>query len=648
MVRKLRGSSRHSNGTSQPTLNRDVEVQRAAAHYNAGRLAEAATIYAALCAHDRRDATAWFLGGLVSFQRELLDDAERQLRTVLDVCNEPALRFEAATWLAKTLRVLRRPREACEVLLASSKDVWDDAAKLWSLFEPIMQAGGFEDLEPLLRRVVALSPDHAAANAELSLFDFRRRDLGAAFQRAAIALEREPRNPAALRVQAHIHHDVGEVKKAASLYRDAVEQSLAGRGETNILAVYESMLGALVYADVSDDELRTAHENWRTLLRSTPRARKFLQERGDRPLRIGYVSPDYRHHAVAFFFEPLLQNHDPAAVTPILYSNSTKVDHVTERLRARAGEEGWRDITSMDDVQAADLIERDRIDILVDLAGYTLGNRMGVFHLRPAPLQVNYLGYPCTTGLAEMDYRFTDEDCDPLGETDKVYTEKLVRLPGGFYAWQPPEEYPSGTPPPALKNGYITFGSLNTLAKLTDDVIELWSRLMQEVVGSRLILQADPFSDEWVRQRILKKFELHGVDASRIELHRRSQLMVEHLELYNRIDIALDPFPWGGHTTTCTALFMSVPVVTLRGRRMASRMSASVLHRMGFDAWIADTREEYIEIAKVLAADVDRLATIRLAQRTVFSASGVMDGNRLARVIEAAYQAIWDHHAGGT
>jgi predicted O-linked N-acetylglucosamine transferase (SPINDLY family) len=301
----------------------------------------------------------------------------------------------------------------------------------------------------------------------------------------------------------------------------------------------------------------------------------------------------------------------------------------------------------MNDVEVADLIERDEIDLLVDLAGYTLGNRMGVFHLRPAPLQVNYLGYPCTTGLAEMDYRFTDEDCDPLGETDKVYTEKLVRLPGGFYAWQPPDEYPTNAPPPAAQNGFITFGSLNTLAKLTDDVIELWSRLLQEVVGSRLILQAEPFANDWVRQRILQKFESHGIISSRIDLHPRSVTMVEHLELYSQIDIALDPFPWGGHTTTCTALFMGAPIVTLRGRRMASRMSASVLHRMGFDAWIAETPDQYIQIAKGLAADVDRLATIRLAQRTVFAASSLMDGNRLARVIEAAYQAIWDHHAEG-
>jgi predicted O-linked N-acetylglucosamine transferase (SPINDLY family) len=198
--------------------------------------------------------------------------------------------------------------------------------------------------------------------------------------------------------------------------------------------------------------------------------------------------------------------------------------------------------------------------------------------------------------------------------------------------------------PPALTKGYVTFGSLNTLAKITDDVIALWSVLLEEVPTSRLVLQAAPFADAWVRDRILAKFESRGIARDRIDVHGR-MTTYDHLLLYNEIDIALDPFPWGGHTTTCTALFMSVPVVTLRGRRMASRMSASVLHRMGFDGWIAETSEEYVRIAKSLAVDVERLATIRAVQRTVFAASGLLDGHRLARAVEAAYLAIWDHHA---
>jgi predicted O-linked N-acetylglucosamine transferase (SPINDLY family) len=346
---------------------------------------------------------------------------------------------------------------------------------------------------------------------------------------------------------------------------------------------------------------------------------------------------------VAAFFEPLLRHHDPASVTTFLYSNHGSHDQVSDRLRASAS--AWREIVALTDDQVIDRIEEDGIDILVDLAGVTIGNRMGVFHQRAAPLQVNYLGYPCTTGLAQMDYRFTDEDCDPLGETDAAYSEQLVRLPGGFYAWRPPDDPPAVGPSPARTNGFPTFGSLQSLAKISDDVIALWSQLLGEVRGARLVLQASPFTSAWVRDRILGKFATHGIEAARIDLLGRMS-MHAHLDVYNQVDIALDPFPWGGHTTTCTALFMGVPVVTLRGQRVASRMSASALRRMGLDAWIAQTPEQYLAIARGLAADVEQLAALRRIQRAALLGSDLVDGRRLARVVEAAYQALWDHHAG--
>ena len=646
MVRKLKGPSRPGVG-SQQAFARDAHLKRAADHYNAGRHADAVAVYAELCTRDPRDATAWLLCGLVQHESGDNVEAERCLRVALDATRKDAERHEVQWWLGRLLRLRGAKEEACTMFHAASRGAWNDVAKLHELAVDVMRVDAFDTLEPIFARILELDPGDAVANAQISLFDLRRRDFETAFRRSTRALERDPEIPAALRVLGHVRHDTGEVKEGAALYARAVDANRRGKGPINVLATYESMLGALVYADVTDDELRAAHERWQTLDKNTPRPRKPIRPRGDRPLRIGYVSPDFRNHAVAFFFEPLLHNHDPAAVTSVLYSNvpPAKYDDVTDRIRSVAQE--WRDISALGDVEAADLIERDGIDVLVDLAGYTIGNRMGVFHVRPAPIQINYLGYPCTTGLSEMDYRFTDEDCDPLGVSDEVYTEKLVRLPGGFYAWRQPETYPAGAPPPAQKNGHVTFGSLNTLSKITDDVVALWSRLMNEVPRSRLILQAEPLTSAWVRARLLAKFASHGISADRIELNGIMPVL-EHLELYNQIDVALDPFPWGGHTTTCLAAFMSVPVVTLRGRRMASRMSASVLHRMGFDAWIAETPEQYIQIAKGLAADVDRLATIRLAQRTVFAASGLMDGHRLARVVEAAYQAIWDHHADET
>ena len=648
MVRKLKDASsrpvaRQGLVPSDGASDLDAGLSRAAGHYNAGRLDEADAVYASLCQRFPREVTPCFLRGLVAFQRNHHELAVGHLQRAQGLVGEAESRPDVSLWLGKALVPLRRHLESRPLLQAAARGYWDDDAVLFEIVTLLMSGDDFMGAEPIVRRVIELDPMHAGAHSELAIIQVSRNDFASALELATFALQQNPEIPEALRVVAHIHHEVGEVKEAVALYRGAIDSALAGKGKTNLVGVYQSMLGALVYADVTDDELRRAHEGWQELTPMTARPRKPVRPRNGRALRVGYVSPDFRNHAVSFFFEPLLHNHDFGAVVPVLYSNSNEVDDITERIRAVAPE--WRDIVNLTDVEVADLIERDDIDILVDLAGHTVGNRMGVFHLRPAPLQINYLGYPSTTGLAEMDYRFTDEDCDPFGETDAVYTEKLVRLPGGFYAWRQPEAYPASTPPPAQTNGFITFGSLNTLAKITDDVIALWSRLLLSVPRSRLILQAGPLTIPWVRTRILRKFAAWGIAADRLDLHGRMSIL-EHLELYNQMDIALDPFPWGGHTTTCMALFMSVPVITLRGRRMASRMSASALTRMGFDAWIANTEEEYLQLGMAMASDVDRLATIRLAQRTVFATSGLMDGHRLARVVEAAYQAIWDHHAG--
>jgi predicted O-linked N-acetylglucosamine transferase (SPINDLY family) len=648
VVKKLRRSSGASAGSETSGsdvavgIDREALFREAAKNYNEGRLDGAIRIYEKLCNQEPKDPMSWYLRGLVEHQNNNNIEAEKCLSRALQMTADPDMKSSILLWIGRVLIYLNKKKEAALNLHAGARCVWDNADRIYEFTQAIFMAQEFDSCEPLYARILELAPRHPGASAETALFDFRRGDYETAWRRTALALEQTPRAPAALRVKAHILHALGDGAEAAQLYQAAIDGAVDGLGQTNILAAHESMLGAMVYSDISDGELRRAHERWSSLIKARSRPRKPVYPRGGRPLRIGYVSPDFCNHAVSFFFEPLLHNHDESVVTPILYSNTLRIDEVSERMQRIAS---WRDITSLSDAEAADLIEEDRIDILVDLAGFTRDHRMGIFLLRPAPLQVNYLGYPCTTGLTEMDYRFTDEECDPLGETDSNYTEQLVRLPGGFYAWRQPDTFPPAGPPPVEKNGFITFGSLNTLAKITDDVVSLWSQLMHDVPDSRLILQAEPLANEWACRRILDKFSRHGIDTNRIQTHGRMRIR-EHLSLYNEMDVALDPFPWAGHTTTCLALFMSVPVVTLRGRRVASRMSASVLRRLGFDAWIAENPEQYLTIVKNLIADRDRLATLRLAQRMVFTSSDLMDGNRVARVIEAAYQTIWDHHAG--
>lgn len=644
MVKKLRNGTRKKESDSPDESSGDALLQHAAALYNSGDLGGAEMAYGRLAVLRPGDPVPRYLRGLIFFQQQRFSDAEGELRVAISCVNEEQpLGLDARHWLAKTLICLKRPEEAREVVREAIRWSWNDPNRLSNCIDPMIEVDAFDELEPILRRIIDAQPANTRANAELSLFEFRSKHYKQAMERALLATQSVASNPAALRVLGHVHHDLGELQAAIPFYVDAIAAARAGNGPLNVKAVYESMLGGMVYSELDDNKLRQAHQGWEQMFPPAHRARPILQPRGHRPLRIGYVSPDFRDHAVAFFLEPLLHNHSSEIVSVVLYSNTKQHDAVTERIRILGFE--WRDIVAQGDDAVADLIREDEIDILVDLAGFTVDNRMGVFRLSPAPIQITYLGYPCTTGLSTIDYRLTDEYCDPLGETDALYTEQLVRLPGGFYAWRPPEHYPPVADSPVIARQYVTFGSLNTLAKISDDVIALWSALLAQVERSRLVLQAGPLADEWVRERIYKKFQVHGVERARIDLLGRMNTY-EHLELYNQIDIALDPFPWGGHTTTCTALFMGVPVVTLRGRRMASRMSASALHRMGFDAWIAETPEQYLQIAAKLAGDVERLATIRQAQRMVFATSGLMDGYRLARAVEAAYCAIWDHHAG--
>lgn len=646
MVKRLKhGMKKRSHG-ARGEQSDDSLLQEAARLYRSGRLEEAEAAYRNLAVLRPEDPLPRYLRGLVFFQRHQYEDAERELRAALpDVADDVPLGVDVQHWLAKTLVCLRRPQEAKKIIEGAIERSWDDASLLSSCLDPMIRLDAFDELEPVLRRIVALDPEHVRANADLSLFEFRAKDYGQAMERALRASRSDPKNLMALRVAGHVHHELGELSAAVSHYVGVIAAARESQGSMNTQAVYESMISGMVYSELDDEKLRQVHQGWEEMFPPARPVRPDIQDRSGRPLRIGYVSPDFRDHAVAYFLEPLLHNHSSDLVSVVLYSNTKRHDHVTQRIRGLGLE--WRDIVHDKDAAVASMIREDNIDILVDLAGFTVDNRMGVFRLAPAPIQATYLGYPCTTGVSTIGYRLTDEYCDQLGETDKLYTEKLVRLPGGFYAWRPPEQYPPVAAPPALDRGYITFGSLNTLAKISDDVIALWSDLLLQVERSRLVLQATPLADAWVRERISKKFQDRGIASGRIDLLGRTNTY-EHLELYNKIDIALDPFPWGGHTTTCTALFMGVPVVTLRGRRMASRMSASALHRMGFDAWIAETPEQYLQIAMRLAADVERLATIRAAQRMVFATSGLMDGHRLARAVEAAYQAIWDHHAGAT
>lgn len=356
----------------------------------------------------------------------------------------------------------------------------------------------------------------------------------------------------------------------------------------------------------------------------------------DRRLRVGYVSPDFANHSCAYFLAPLLAAHDRHAVEIFAYSDVGAPDGVTAAFKAL--DLRWRDMAGKSDDAFITQVRDDGIDVLVDCAGHTTGNRLTAFARRPAPVQITWLGYPASTGLDCFDARFVDEVTDPA---DALASENLVRIAGGFLAYLPPPFAPDPGPPPFEATGRITFGSFNNLPKITPRVVAMWAQTLRAVPDSRLIVKAKGLDENATRERYAAMFGAHGLDGSRVEFVGFVGDIAAHIARYRSIDIALDTFPYNGTTTTCEALWMGVPVVTLAGDRHAARVGASLLARVGLDRLIAADPSDFARICAALAADRKALAALRGTLRAHMAASPLCDGRRLAREFEAAYRGLW-------
>lgn len=389
------------------------------------------------------------------------------------------------------------------------------------------------------------------------------------------------------------------------------------------------------------EEIFEQHVEWGRLVssdRSVADRRPICDASDQRRLKIGYVSPDFRKHSVAYFFEPLLARHDRAEVEVYCYAEVEKPDAVTERIQTLA--DHWYSTVGVTDDELAERIRADQVDILVDLAGHTKDTRLPVFALQPAPIQVTWLGYPNTSGLASMDYRLTDAICDPPGIADALMTEVPVRLPDGFLCYRPDDEAPNIVDPPGEDAGYITFGTFNNLMKISPDVVELWSALLVREPTARLLIKNFGMADEAVRHRLLASFEGRGIEQDRLILMSTASTTADHLSLYGKIDIALDTFPYNGTTTSCEALWMGVPVITLMGDRHAARVGASLLQRIGMTELVARDRDDYLRIAAGLTQDRQRLRQLRHQLRDRMRASPLMNETGFAKEIEAAFREM--------
>ncbi len=364
----------------------------------------------------------------------------------------------------------------------------------------------------------------------------------------------------------------------------------------------------------------------------------------DRRLRVGYVSADFGYHPIGYFLAPLLPAHDRTAVEVFAYNTKPREDGMTRRLRA--GTDHWRPLHGLDDAGAAAVIAADGIDILVDLAGHTGGNRLTLFVRKPAPVQVTWAGYVGTTGLSAMDALIACPRHMPPG-SDATATERVVRLPDDYACVLPREHAPAVGPLPARGNGFVTFGCFNNRAKLSTGTLALWARLLRRVPDARLLLKTHQFDDAMVRADLLAAFAALGGDPARVDLSGSAR----HFDLpawYNRVDVALDPFPYSGGLTTLEALWMGVPVVTLGGGdRFCARHSVAHLTAVGLPELVAADAEGYLDLAAGLAGDPAALSALRAGLRDRMAASPLCDGPRFARHLEAAYRDLWRGWCGG-
>jgi protein O-GlcNAc transferase len=545
-------------------------------------------------------------------------------------------------------------------------------AQLLAAARAARQAGETAGALQALRTVLALDPSHPEALLDLAGLQADSRQLPEAMETLSRARALAGETAAIASLSARLQYQAGEWAGAEAEVRRALRLGGQEPSEED----YKLLVRVLM------DQLRTgeALDAWEKQLRDFPgnatsrsaflftcdyreddphreidRLREWDRRHGKpldnlafnndrsfpRRLRIGYFSPDFRWHAIGVFSLGVLQAHDPASVELFCYSNGPAGDLRTREFAKRT--DHWVNISKDSDESAAEMIRKDGIDILVDLAGHGGGGRMGLFALKPAPIQAAWMGFCNSTGLSAVDYRFSEALAEPPGLADEISAETIIRLPVGAHAYTPPPENPPLRPAPSTLGAPTTFGCFNNAAKVTPEVVQLWSQILRERPSSRLLLKAAQFASPLARASTLRRFEAQGVSSKRIRLIEPTPSSAQHWDSFGLVDVCLDPFPYNGTTTTCDAVWMGVPVVALEGRVHRARMGLSLLTQMGRSCWVAATAEGYVRLALALADRVAQGATDldRALIRRQFLESPLCDPTALARRLESAYRDVW-------
>jgi protein O-GlcNAc transferase len=571
----------------------DQLFAEALGHHHAGRLAEAEQGYRRILRSVPAHADSLHLLGVIGLQTGNLEPALTLVERAV------ALRPDGAIYRSNLGQILERLDRRDDAEIAYRKAIEIDArcAEAFNNLGRLLQSKDqLREAASCFRNAIDLVPDYAEPHANIG----------------------------------NLLKDRGDLDGAIAAFRRAIEL------RPDLSMLHSNLLLTLHYhAGYGPADLAREHREWaqRHVLPLASGREPHTNDRNpERRLRIGYVSPDLRDHAVARFLLPLLERHDRHQVEIFAFSDAAKPDAMTARIREQC--DHWRETRALSDAELAASVRDDGIDILVDLAAHSGHNRLLTFARKPAPVQVTYLAYCSTTGVDAIDYRLTDRFLDPPGEDESHYVERSIRLPHCYWCYAAPVNPP---PPTDRVEGPPTFGCLNNFAKVTDATLDLWTKLLRRVPDASLLVYA---RSEWHRDRLEQALGRAGLSESRLGFVGW-QPLAAYLETYRQIDVALDPFPYTGGTTTCDALWMGVPAVSLAGPTAVSRAGSSLLGNLGLERLVARTPEEYVDIAAGLISDSDALTSLRRELRDRLEASPIMDAARFAPDIEAAFRDMW-------
>ncbi|MCK5295595.1 MAG: tetratricopeptide repeat protein [Alphaproteobacteria bacterium] len=488
-------------------------------------------------------------------------------------------------------------------------------------------------------RILEIDPENGSAKFSLGVISWKEKKYSKSLSLIKEAIEKDGKKVCYLNMLGLVSSDIGLAEETKHAYEKILEIT-----EEPIPQIHSNYLFFLHYnPKISNEELFEAHKYWEKVNSVSIKDTDYphMNNRNpERPLRIGYVSGDFRSHSVSYFSLPIIEGHHKSEFETYCYSNSRTEDEQT--IKTKKAVNHWRDIVGLLPNEQQQLIREDKIDILVDLSGHTSGNKLPLFACKPAPIQVSYIGYPNTTGLSAMDYRIVDDKTDPVGESDKLNTEKLARMPDSFLCYRPSgKNVPDVAPLPFEKNGYITFGSFNNISKLGLNVVKAWSEILKRVPNSKLLLKSKQLGDETIRERLANEFADCGIQLDRISCQYYAASLYSHLEIYSQIDICLDTFPYNGTTTTCEALWQGVPTLCFNGNRHSARVSKSLLYGVGLEYLVAENENEYIELAVKTAADTEKLSDLRKNLRSIIKASSLCNEERFVTNLEKLYRQMW-------